>query len=442
MRRVLFLTYYYPPSGGPGVQRPLKWSRYLPAAGWQPTVVTVEPDAAAYPALDAELLREIPPSAHVERTGAWDPYAAYATLVGKPKHEAVGVGFGGAEASWKERVARWMRANVFLPDARVGWVPFAVRAARRVLAETPHDALITTGPPHSTHLAGWLLARQTGLPWLADFRDPWTEIDYRAELPQTSLAARLDAALERAVLRRADAVTAVSPRLADGLRRRHARDYHVVMNGYDPADFAGDDVQVDGDVFYLTYVGNINPARNPVVLWRALQRLDAPRAMPRLRVRFVGAIDPIVEREAEAHGVAGIVEVQPYVPHSEAVRLMQESALLLLVVNRVDGAEGILTGKVFEYLASGRPTLGLGPARGDAADALRDAHGGTLVDWDDADAVARLLEAHYAAWQAGTPADGAPVDRLGPYSRVGQAEAVARMLDALVAPGTPERDPR
>ena len=428
MKRLLFLTYYFPPSGGPGVQRALKFARYLPAHGWRPTVLTVDPNRAAYPDRDPSLEREVPPELEVVRTPAWDPYEAYARLQGKSKAETVGVGFvGEAEATWKQRLARWVRANVFLPDARVGWVPFAIREGQRLLARGGFDAILSTGPPHSLHLAAWALARTSGLPWVADFRDPWTGIDYYDLLPMTPPARALDRALERLVLRRADAVSVVSPSMRRGLEARHPRAYAVIQNGFDPADFEAEaPPPAGGEAFDLTYVGNLNEARTPVALWRALAEVGA--AVPKLRVRLVGHVDPVAVQAAEAAGVGERVETGAYVPHDAAVRLMRQSPLVLLVINRVPGAEGIMTGKLYEYVASGRPVLGIGPADGDAAQVLRATGAGEMFDWDDTPGVAAFLRRHYAAWASGAPLPGATPDAAEPYSRRGQAGQLARLL--------------
>lgn len=431
LRRVLFLTYYFPPSGGPGVQRALKFVRYLPDFGWLPTVLTVRPEAAAYPALDPALAAEVPAAVPVERTAAWDPYALYARLQGKTKAETVSVGFlGEAEATWQQRLARWVRANLFLPDARVGWVPYAVARGRRLLAEEAFDAVFSTGPPHSTHLAALVLAARSGLPWVADFRDPWTDIDYADQLPTTALARAVDAALERAVLRRATAVTVVTPAWRDDLARRVPAAYHMLRNGFDPADF-GPPPPVPRDVFRLTYVGNLNAARNPEALWQALARLEAPTRLPHLRVRLVGSVDPVALEAAARWGVEGLVEAEAYVPHGEAVRLMQEAALLLLVINRSGNRQGVVPGKVYEYVASGRPVLALGPHGGDAEAVLHEARAGRLFDYDDAAGVADFVAAHYAAWAAGAPATGAPAARAERFSRRGQTQALAALLDEL-----------
>ena len=367
--RVLVIAYYFPPSGGPGVQRVLKFVKYLAEFGWRPSVLTVR--EGAYPEYDPSLARDIPDAVPVHRTYAWDPYRWYARLTGRSDEDSVSVGsVRGRGASWKESVAQWIRANVFLPDARVGWVPFGAMRGRTLLSEQPFDAMLTSGPPHSVHLIGALLHRWTGTPWVADFRDPWTDINYYQELPHTPPARRLDAALERAVLRSASAVTTVSPSWRALLARKAGSDAGpcaVVHNGFDPEDFEGERAAVSRDHFVLTYVGSLYASRNPEGLWRALSQLRTREAVPKLRLRLVGRVDPGVLRALQDRGLEAITERVPYVPHAEAVRYMQQAALLLLTIESFPRDEGMITGKLYEYLAAGRPVLGIGPPGGDGS---------------------------------------------------------------------------
>lgn len=435
-RKVLVLTYYFPPSGGPGVQRVLKFVKYLPSFDWNPVVVTVQD--GAYPARDPSLEDEVPPAAQVVRTASWDPYQLYARLTGRSPDEAVVQGsVEGREATWTETLARWIRANVFLPDARVGWVPFAVIRGRHVLREQEVDAIVTTGPPHSTHLAGAILQWMSGTPWIADFRDPWTDINYYQELPHTRWAQRLDSLLDRMVLRRAQAVTTVSPGwrdlLAAKVENRPRGAFHVVHNGYDEADVDRDPSAVDEDVFALTHVGSLYASRNPTGLWQALRQLRDEDAIPNLRIRLVGMVDPNVREALQAHGLAGIAEHVSYVPHDEAVEYMQRAGLLLLSIETFPAATGMLTGKLYEYLASGRPVLGVGPASGDAADLLDKTDGGQLFARTDVDGMAESIRRHYDAWDDGTPESGAPTDRISPYRRQAQTEALSGILDEVTA---------
>lgn len=435
-RRVLILTYYFPPSGGPGVQRILKTVKYLPDFGWSPVVVTVR--EGAYPARDSSLRADVPATVDVHRTSSWDPYQAYAWLTGQSDDDAVVQGsVEGREDSWKEQLARWVRANVFLPDARVGWVPFAVWRGRQLLANNRFDAILTTGPPHSTHLAGAVLEGWTGVPWVADFRDPWTDINYYHELPHTRLARRIDRALERMVLRRAAAVTTVSPtwrRLlaekADGPEEGVVR---VVQNGYDEADVERGHHSVEEDRFVLTHVGSLYASRNPRGLWRAIRRLRDGSTTPKLRIRLVGMVDPNVRETIRNLNLDDITEVVAYVPHEEAVAYMQRAGLLLLSIEDFPASAGMLTGKIYEYLASGRPILGVGDPDGDAAALLRKTEGGQLFGRCDVEGLVQFVRTHYEDWANEKPRLGASPENLQPYRRRAQTERMAAVLSDVVS---------
>ena len=429
LRNVLFLTYYFPPSGGPGVQRSLKFAKYLPQFGWMPTIVTVRPEHASYPDLDPDLAGEIPGELRVLRTSAWDPYALYARMLQQEKQDLISVAFLGIdEMDARQRLARWIRANVFLPDARIGWVPFAAARGHALLREGRFDAVLTTGPPHSTHLAGLILKLLHDRPWIVDLRDPWTGIDYYADLPMTPAARAVDQWLEGLVLRNADASTIVSESMARRLISRTAIPLRVIENGYDEADFEGEGAAPSTEHFVMRHIGNLNAARNPTALWRALAELGAAKAMPRIRIELTGNVDSGVLESAEEYGVREFIEVRSYVPHEVAVARMRSATLLLLCINRVDGADGIATGKLYEYLASGRPVLGIGPAAGDAARVLGETDGGRMFGFDDVAGVTAYLRASYRAWESGKPLKGAVAERAARYSRRAKARVLADVL--------------
>ncbi len=438
-KRVLVVAYYFPPAGGPGVQRVLKAVKYLGRSGWTPTVLTVAD--GAFPQHDPSLAADVPAGVAVVRTRALDPFGVYGRLTGKKGTAAVPVGSAGEGGGVAERVARWARANLFLPDARVGWVPFAARAARRLHRAQPFDAVLTSGPPHSTHLVGRALARRTGVPWVADFRDPWTGINFYHELPMTPLARRIDRRLEASVLREARRLVTVSPTWAGALARtagRPVEDVAVVHNGFDAADFPDlEGVKPPDDRFVLAHVGSLYGARNPAALWAALALLRERGRLDRFTLRLVGAVDDAARAAAEKHGLAGLVEATGYVSHAEAVREMRAATALLLVVEGFGLEAGMITGKAYEYLGSGRPVVGLGPADGDAARLLEETGAGRMHPRDDADALAAHLDGLLTAWERGeTPAGAAP-GAAAAYTREAQTAALARVLDAAVRPSPP-----
>lgn len=424
MIRLLVVTYYFPPAGGAGVQRVLKWVKYLRDFGVEPVVLTVE--AGAYPKHDETLWHDVPEGVAVHRTRAFDPFGAYARLTGRSRQEAVADQLQSPAQGFGERIARWVRANVVLPDARVGWVPFAVRAARRLHRARPFDAVLTSGPPHSAHLVGRAL-RRSGLPWIADFRDPWTDIHYYDKLPRTRLARRVDEALERSVLRAADAVTVVSPRWGALLASKlvgTAEPIAVIHSGFDAEDFECVEDESPADRFVLTHVGTLYGS--PEALWEAVARVR-PEA-EHLRLRLVGHVPEAVREAVRRHGLDEIVEVGGYVPHAEAVREMARATLLLLTLEDWPHAEGLITGKLYEYLASRRPVLGLGPADGDAAALLTAAGAGRMFDRSDVDGIAEHLRRRYAAWASGARPVGANADDVAAYTRRAQTAHLADLV--------------
>ncbi|HEX8385031.1 MAG TPA: glycosyltransferase, partial [Rubricoccaceae bacterium] len=315
---------------------------------------------------------------------------------------------------------------LFVPDARVGWVPFAVRAARRLHRERPFDAVLTTGPPHSAHLVGRALRRQLGTPWTADLRDPWTDIHYADALGRSDTARRLDARLEASVLREADALVTVTAPLRDAFASRAGRPVALVRNGFDPADFAGPAPPLGP--FEVVYTGTLYDV--PTTLLDAMQRLRAEGVDVPLRV--VGPAPEALRVEAERRAVGDLVGVEPPVPHDRAVALMRSAAVLLLTVEAWSYAAGVVPGKTYEYLASGRPVLGLGPPDGDAASVLREADGGSMVAPGDVPRVVAMLREHAEVWASGEPRPGAPASALGPYSRRAQTSDLAAIVSGTV----------
>ena len=413
-------------------------------------MLTVE--AGAYPSLDPTLAADVPAGVEVVRTRALDPFGLYGALTGRSRREAVAVGSVGGADSLGKKAGLWARANVFLPDARVGWVPFAAHAARRLVRAGRADAVLTSGPPHSTHLVGLALRRTLAahrVPWVADFRDPWTGINFYDELPMTAPARAFDAALERRVLRAADAVVTVSPTWARELEakgRLPPGAVRVIQNGFDPDDLGrpappGAPALASGGAFPLVHVGSLYGSRDPEALWASVAALRGRGGLERLRVRLVGRVDDAVRASLKRHGLSEITDEGGVVDHAAAVAEMASAGLLFLSIEPVQGAGGILTGKLYEYLASGRPVLALGPPDGDAARLLASVDGGRLVAWDDRPALEAALAGAYAAWERGEPETGADAGALAALSRPAQTRELAALVRSLVdGPLVGERD--
>jgi glycosyltransferase involved in cell wall biosynthesis len=371
MKRLLIITYYWPPNGGAGVQRWLKFTKYLPQHGWQPVVYTPSNPEVIMP--DPALEGEVPAEAEIVRYPITEPYGFYKRLTGRGKDTKVHTGFLSEEKrqGWREDLALWVRSNLFIPDARVWWVKPSVRRLQAYLKDHPVDAVVTTGPPHSLHLIGLALKRELGVHWIADWRDPWTNIDFYQQLKLTGWADRKHRRLEGDVLREADRTIAVGWTMAAELEALGAKHVDVITNGYDPADVPSPAAPVD-EAFSLVHVGSLTATRNAPGLWKALALLCAqdPVFAAKLKLRFVGAVDHTVLASIAEAGLSEKVERVGPVSHAEAMRHMQRARVLLLLLNDTANAKGILTSKLFEYLSVGRPLLSIGPKDGDVARVL------------------------------------------------------------------------
>ncbi len=396
-RRVLVITYYWPPSGGAGVQRWLKTIKYLREFGWEPVVYTPENPEA--PVLDKSLLNDVPPDLEIIRRSIWEPYSYYKKLVGLKSSEKINAGFltEKKKPGLAENISVWLRGNLFIPDARKFWIKPSIRYIINYLREHPVDAIVSTGPPHSMHLIALGVKKELGIPWLADFRDPWTGIDFYHLLKLSGYADRKHHSKELKVLKRADAVVVISRSMEEEFKSIHLRNYSVVTNGYDESDIqAIDPVQTDKK-FSIAHIGSIAPARNPKIFWSILSELvdENQDFAVKLEIKLVGKVDiSVLESIAEA-GLYGYLNRIDYLPHNFVIAQMQRSQVLLLLINQTPNAKGILTGKIFEYLAAQRPIISIGPSEGDAALILRETNSGESFGFEDADALKKQILDYY-----------------------------------------------
>jgi glycosyltransferase involved in cell wall biosynthesis len=416
VKKLLVITYYWPPSGGAGVQRWLKLVKYLAQMGWEVHVVTVDPKVATYPQRDLSLPEEVE-GVTVHRTDTSEPYRYYTFFSGGKVPSAGFANEGtGDNAGPLKRLARFVRGNVFIPDPRKGWNRFAERTALDLIDRHGITTVITTSPPHSSQLIGLKLKQQRDIRWLADMRDPWTGIYYAHELRQTAWAAKRNLDLEREVLTKADHIITVSQQLKRDFLKLHPHlspeKLSVIPNGYDPDDFKSA-VSVERQ-FTIGYMGTITPQYDIRALLSVLSEMK-----DKLRLRFIGEVPGELQRALQSTGHA--CEFTGYLPHDEALRRAGGCALLLLVIPRVADNAGIVTGKVFEYLALQRPILGIGPVAGDAAGILQEAGAGRMFDYADAEGMRHFI----SAVQSGQVLTS---ENSMAYSRKMQAELLGRLL--------------
>ena len=395
MKRLLIITYYWPPTGGSGVQRWVKFSKYLPEFGWQPVIYT--PENPERIARDESLLADIPACAEIIKTRIVEPYAVYRKLTGGGPGEVNPV--NAQKKNWKQRLSLWIRGNCFIPDPRIGWVRPSLRFLKKYLAEHPVDAVVTTGPPQSVHLIGRGLKRALGLRWIADFRDPWTEMFYYKHLGLSAAADRRHRRLEQSVLDEADALISVSPPVRQDFQARTRTPVVLITNGFDEDDFAAAAPPRSDGRFRLVHTGLFAADGNPLNLWDALAERCAadPDFRERLEIRLAGKTDRAVTDAVRARGLGPNLVELGYLPHDGTVREQRAADILLLPLRREPEYAKVLPGKIFEYLAARRPVLGIGQEDGAAAAVLRDAGAGAMFGWDKKDELLAFLDAEHPA---------------------------------------------
>lgn len=412
------------------MQRWLKFSKYLPENGWQPVIYT--PDGGEQAENDASLAKDISADLEVVTRPIWEPYQWYKRFVGQDKKEKIHTGFLSEQAkpSRLEQLAVWIRGNLFIPDARKYWIQPSVRFLSDYLKKQPVDLIISTGPPHSMHLIALGLKKTLGLPWMADFRDPWTGIDYYEDLKLTAASDRKHHRLEAEVLRTADHVVSVGEHMGKELTALGAKSLSVITNGYDGGDFADHSPALDKE-FTLAHIGSMTRTRNPEVLWKALASLkkEAPQLLDRLRVRLIGKVDHTVRAQIRSLELSDHVDILPYRPHAEIVDLLRRSRALLLVVNRSKNQKGIVTGKLFEYLASGRPIVCVGPVDGEAARIISETRAGQSCGYDDIEKMKSVLE----DLLGDKPTHDSDPSQVMKYERRALTTSLAQLMDEVTS---------
>jgi glycosyltransferase involved in cell wall biosynthesis len=438
MKDVLIVTYYFPPAGGPGSQRVLKFARYLPRYGYRPLVLTV-PEDAAFPTRDPSLLAEAPPPDRIVRVPIPEFYAAYRRLSGTRSQAPMDIqAASGSGTGLRDRVLRWLRGALFIPDGRMAWVPAATRAGVEICGRHPVAAIVASGPPFTTHWIGRRIAERAKLPLVLDYRDPWTEAPFYPSRPWFARA--LDRRLEHTCLRRAARIATASRTIARDAQARYPDidpgAFAVVSNGYDPVDFEGLSPS-PGPEWTLSHTGSIFAARIPRTFLTALRSWleEDPERARTVRIRFAGRMDDAMKTLLDEPPLRDVVRHEGFLPHRRSLQLLLDSHLLLLLVVADPMAGGMVTAKVFEYLGSGTPILALAP-EGEAADLIRATRGGHVVAPDDGEGIRQALDAAYAAYRSGERAFGAAdPEAVASLTRHAQTGTLARLLDEAIGEG-------
>ncbi|UBB89690.1 glycosyl transferase family 1 [Candidatus Kaistella beijingensis] len=410
-KRILIITYYWPPSGGPGVQRWLKFVKYLPEFGWKPTIFI--PENPSYPIVDESLEKEVSKDLEIIKTKIWEPYQI-AEFFGKDNKKFKAGQFDvGKNQSWKSKLSIWVRGNFFIPDARVFWVKPSVEFLKKYLKENHFDAFVTTGPPHSLHLIGLELKKEfPNLKWIADFRDPWTEISYYKHLKLTKSSDKKHRNLEAQVFKTADITLATSFTDAENFRKKGANSF-CVTNGFDedastPLSMTTQNPQTlkrsnTQTKFTLSYIGVLEQLRNPEILWNVLGELikENKNFKDDFELKFVGRIDDKILEKIENSELKNSVKNLGYLSHSAANAEMRNSDLLLITNFPNETSKGIIPGKIFEYLQTGNQILSFGPKDGDVKKILEETNAGKHFSYDDSEPLKSFILEKYQDWNNG-----------------------------------------
>ena len=407
-KKVLIISYYWPPSGGSGVQRWLKFVKYLPQFGWDPVVYTVED--GEFPVIDNSLLKEIPEGVQIIKQPIWEPFGIYKKITGKKKTEQFGHGFAGEKSlkGFKKLFgdfAIWVRGNFFIPDARKFWIKPSVKYLSSFLKENNIEYLITTGPPHSLHVIGLELKRTNRIKWVADFRDPWTGVYYFPELKLSQSSVLKHKLLEKQVLDNADRIIAVGKTLRENLIALAGKSFasdkiKVITNGY---DHKLESIPCQPEKFNLVYTGLFSKDQNHLVLWEAINQCckmnnDFDRAFS---MDLYGKIDSTIINSIHQFQLDNKLNLHAHKSLKEIGEVQRSSAILLLCINHYPGEKEMLTGKLFDYISSQRPILNIGPIDGDAAEIIRFTKTGNTFAINDKDGIAHFLLEKFTEFKKG-----------------------------------------
>jgi len=396
MQKVLIITYYWPPAGGPGVQRWLKFVKYLRDFDVEPVVYI--PENPNYPIEDVSFVNEVPSDIKIYKGKISEPYR-FAGMFSKKKTKQISAGMiQDKNQSITEKLMLWVRGNFFIPDARKNWVKPSINLLTDVLKREQIKTIITTGPPHSVHLIGQGLKVKLGINWIADFRDPWTSIGYHKKLKLSTSSEKKHKELENLVLNSADSIVVTSQTTKKEFERITEKPIEVITNGFDGE--ISSETNLD-EKFTISHIGSLLTGRNPENLWKVLGELiqENKDFEEFLKLRLVGVISDDVMQSIEKAGLENYVDLVGYVSHQKALEYQQKSQVLLLVEIDSPDTEGIIAGKLFEYLKSNRPILAIGPKKWDVAQIVNETNTGSVFDYTEKNQLKRLLLEWFKAYQ-------------------------------------------
>ena len=423
-KKLLIITYYWPPAGGPGVQRWLKFVKYLPDFNVQPIVYI--PENPTYPIIDNGLQSEVSEKAIILKKKIVEPYG-FASFFGKNKTKKISAGIipNQKKQSFLEKTLLWVRGNIFIPDARFLWVKPSVKYLKKYIEENQIDTIVTSGPPHSLHLIGLQLKKELNVKWFADFRDPWTTIGYHKALKLSSSAEKKHKALEKEVLTTADTIIVTSKTTKTEFQAITSQPIEVITNGYDVEKVTKQPLD---EKFTLAHIGSFLSERNPRILWKALKELtkENPDFRRDFQLKLIGAVSQEVLDTISEFRLNDFVLNLGYISHQEAVEHQRKSQVLLLIEINSNDTKSIIPGKLFEYMVSERPIIALGPEGSDFAEIITSTNTGVFFLYDELEQLKELLLKYYNLYKE----QNLKVHAVGlqQYSRKSLTEKLSKLI--------------
>lgn len=436
MKRVLFITYYWPPSGGGGVQRGVKFCKYLESFGWEPLILTVREGTQAQS--DSSLYEDVQQLQVVERTKTLEPHVVFNLLKKRKTKSPDPLKFNQKQAKnarFIQTLGNYIRLNLFIPDSRIGWYPYAVQQARNLVNTYSPDAIFSTCPPYTPHLIAHTIKKQFNLPWIADFRDPWLENMQYNDVPRLKLVKKINLFLETRTLNEADQVLTVGSHLEDLLRsklpERQQNKITLITNGYDEDDILPIQPADNPDVFLIAHYGTIHTNGFSPDIFRAIHLAAETDKDFRYsyRLKMVGSF-PVEIRDAVLRWVPeDKIDSSNYIPHQAMLKELYQPQVLLLPINKVPHNELIITGKIFDYLPTGNPILSIGPEQSDAGRILHQTGAGRMFRYGSIQAMADHLIEQYKKWKMGELNQG--LREYPKFTRKKLTEKLAGLMDQI-----------
>lgn len=428
-KKVLIITYYWPPSGGIGVHRCLKFAKYLRHFDWEPIIYTAKD--AHYPYIDESNLKHVPDGITILKRKILEPFSSYKRFTGKAKDEPMSnpVHVRGKKQTWKDRFAIWVRGNFFIPDARSLWIKPSVRYLKKYLRENHVDAILSDGPPHTNTMIACRLSQKTGIPWLGDFQDPWTQVDYYQLFPFTKKADRKHRLMEQEAFRTSKKITIASPTWKKDLESIGAKNVDVIYWGYDEDDFTGLPQKKNPDEFVISHAGLFGFDRKPDNLFKALAELkkEIPDFARKLRIKLAGMIDYSILESIEQNGLNENLVNLGNIKREEALQLTLDSDMLLLPLNKSENIMGRVPGKLFEQLRSGNPLLVIGPDGSDVQHIVESTRTGKSFAYDNFSAIKDFVKKVFSKEYQYDPGD------ISEYSVKNQVKKISVYLNEITS---------